>query len=786
MANKTDSKNNQKNIKNLPCWVYAFFLNLGVAILAIVPLLVINDGYLAMSHDFTAEQIPFNMLMNDAIKNGSILWNWGIDIGSNFLEAFSFYNVGSIFVWLMLIFPAKAIPYVLGPMLIFKFAVAGATSAAYFSRYFKKNTSILLASVLYSFSGFQCCSVVFFHFQDAVALFPLMLIGLEKLVEEKKRGFLAFACLLNVLSNFVFFVGEVLFLVLFYVMKYIVPELRTGKKKIGEYIKPIIDCIIEGALGMIMSAFILLPAINGILGNSRMSAHIETKDWFTMTTTNWLMYIKAFFMPAEAMNYLSSVKDADWMTTAVYLPLIGMVFVVAYLMNHKDWLTRFLWVCAVIAVIPVLNNSFMMFNGQHYHRWFYMLSIYMIIATVRVFEKPKEFPIIKSAALSLAIIVLYVLMTKFIPWDNNTPHVVFRSLEYRIGVFVSFVSPIVVVLLVTFVKKYFDKVTLVFTAFAAAGLLMLTTLEYQLTTDNSCQDLKIYENSYGKSTVTYLTEVASELSRSPYPYRYYFDEGVGYTYYNFAMTNSLPSINSFISTLSASVFEMYDEIEDSRGTWTMGGPTGIRELLSAKYIYSMIEQDKYKYVDTIVNSNGQKIYVYDNENALPLGYTYDTYMAKDEYRDLPREVKAVAMLKTLVVNDEDIEEVSKVLRYYDSEKDGEISLELVNDIVASHKDEVSSDFKVANDEFFAKINAKNEKYAFFGVPYEKFWNVTVNGEERNVININGLMAVKVDAGDNDIHFVYDYKPLKYGIIMTVVGALAMAGYMVLYKKKIIK
>ena len=168
----------------LRVWQLAFLVNLLAAMLAVVPFLIRDHGYFAMSHDFTAQEIAFNIFMNDTIKSGNLLWNWGLDLGSNFLETFSFYNVGSVFLWFTLLFPAKVIPRVMGWMVILKFAVAGACAAAFLERHVKERWLVVMASLLYAFSGFQCSSVVFYHFQDPVALFPLMLLGLECLIED--------------------------------------------------------------------------------------------------------------------------------------------------------------------------------------------------------------------------------------------------------------------------------------------------------------------------------------------------------------------------------------------------------------------------------------------------------------------------------------------------------------------------------------------------------------------------------------------------------------------------
>ena len=203
--------------------------------LAVVPFLIRDHGYFAMSHDFTAQEIAFNIFMNDTIKSGNLLWNWGLDLGSNFLETFSFYNVGSVFLWFTLLFPAKVIPRVMGWMVILKFAVAGACAAAFLERHVKERWLVVMASLLYAFSGFQCSSVVFYHFQDPVALFPLMLLGLECLIEDNKKGRLALACVLNAFCNYIFFVGEVIFLVIYYIAKYLVPDIRERRRGVRNY-----------------------------------------------------------------------------------------------------------------------------------------------------------------------------------------------------------------------------------------------------------------------------------------------------------------------------------------------------------------------------------------------------------------------------------------------------------------------------------------------------------------------------------------------------------------------
>ncbi len=786
--------------KRIPVWLIAFLVNLLVAVIALGFYIFQNNGYFAMYYDFTAQEIPFNIFMNETVKSGNLLWNWGIDIGSNFLESFSFYNIGSIFFWLMLLFPAEMVPQVIGWMIALKFAVAGATAAAYLDRHVEKRTVIVIGSLLYAFSGFQCSTVVFFHFQDQVALFPLLLIGMEQLIEEKKRGRLAIACLLNVLCNFVFCVGEVIFVVLIYVVRYLAPQIgeflqkKDVKKKVSEILAPIGSCILEGALGMAMAGALLIPTINGLMANERVSQCMQGHKWLTMTTSNWLEMIKAFFMPADPMCHYSSVNRVSWMSNAAYLPLFGMVFVIVYIFNKKkDWLSNLMKICFVIAIVPILNNMFTMFSDEIYRRWYYMLILLMTLATVKVLDKPKEYKILPGFLVHTAIIGLFIALTSVVDWDKAGTELVYYEERYILLIVLSVVGSIIAVV----VAKTNFRARHVLCTVAVMGYcvfsLVYTIYKYQMTTDNSNNNYGKFENkSYAENVIAYLTEFTAELDRDVLPYRYYIDEGIGYTYYNLALTNSLPSLNSFNSTVSSSITEFYEQTGDERNTWTNGGYRGVREILGAKYILSVTKQKDYSYRGTMTNSNGQVMYVYENTNALPIGYTYDTYMTRSELEHYTGPARPAIMLRTLVVEDEDAETVAAVLPHYDVEDYGETMANTLSTMprirsaikraVKQHAEEVSENFEHGDNYFISNITADADKYAFFSVPYDKYWEAKVNGEEADILNINGLMAVKINAGENQIRFDYDYLPIKVGVVCSVLGVMLFVGYMIISAK----
>ena len=103
-------------------YLSTFFIALFVAAALFVPYMVMSEGYFTFYGDFNVQQIPFYMQCHKAVKSGNIFWNWTTDLGANFIGSYSFYLLGSPFFWLTIPFPNWVVPYLMGPLLILKFA----------------------------------------------------------------------------------------------------------------------------------------------------------------------------------------------------------------------------------------------------------------------------------------------------------------------------------------------------------------------------------------------------------------------------------------------------------------------------------------------------------------------------------------------------------------------------------------------------------------------------------------------------------------------------------------
>ncbi|HIY08595.1 MAG TPA: YfhO family protein, partial [Firmicutes bacterium] len=250
----------------------AFGLALAMAAVMFLPFVIMDGGCFFYYGDFNVQQIPFYRLAHEAVRSGDIFWSWTTDLGANFIGSYSFYLLFSPFFWLTLPFPVEAIPYLMAPLLALKFATAALTSCLYIRRFVKEEVTAVMGSLLYAFSGWMIYNVFFNHFLEVAAFFPLLLVALEELMVENRRGLFALAVALNAMVNYWFFIGEVVFVVLYFFVRCTSPQ---WKASFGGFCKVAFEAIL--GVGLAMAA--LLPSALAILGNPRTGTDKLLSGW---------------------------------------------------------------------------------------------------------------------------------------------------------------------------------------------------------------------------------------------------------------------------------------------------------------------------------------------------------------------------------------------------------------------------------------------------------------------------------------------------------------------------
>ena len=70
-----------------------------------------GKGFFVVVDDFNEQQLTFATAVWNMIHSGNIgEWSWNIDLGSSFINTFSFYDLGSPFIWISFLAPGGGIP----------------------------------------------------------------------------------------------------------------------------------------------------------------------------------------------------------------------------------------------------------------------------------------------------------------------------------------------------------------------------------------------------------------------------------------------------------------------------------------------------------------------------------------------------------------------------------------------------------------------------------------------------------------------------------------------------
>ena len=361
-----------------------FVTALTVAALLIVPFIIYNGGVFYYYGDFNVQEIPFYQLLHSQVRSGELGWNHLTDLGSDTVSSYSFYLLGSPFFWLTIPFPNELVPNLIGPLLILKFGCCAVSAYLWLQRYVRFKGHAVIGGLLYAFSGFSLYNVFFFHFHEPMIAFPLLLAALDCFLYDRKRGIFAVAVCGACVVNYYFFVGQALFVVMYFLTLTLT---KTWRFRVKEFLLLALEVVI----GFCGAMFMLLPSVLGIMGNPRLDSY--PKGWNALVYDRpqryWLM-ILAFFFPADipAMPTFTPESNCKWASVAGWLPLFGMTGVIAYMqLRKRAWLKKLMWLLILFAAVPALNSMFQLLNiSIFYTRWFYMPVLLFTLATLRAVE----------------------------------------------------------------------------------------------------------------------------------------------------------------------------------------------------------------------------------------------------------------------------------------------------------------------------------------------------------------------------------------------------------------
>ncbi|WP_026516052.1 YfhO family protein [Butyrivibrio sp. MC2021] len=790
-------------------------------ILALLPIFISRGLPFFYYGDYNIQQVPFYILAHRAVENGDFFWNWNVDLGGTMFGDFAFYLWGSPFFWITMLFPESAIPYLMPFLMALKYASAATCAYIYIRRYVRKYTNAMMGGYLFAFSGFNACNIVFNHFTDSVAFFPLFLMTFEELmaVDDKAgRGrfrlsgkkFIFFVIMTMYMSvvNYYFFFGQVLFLVIYFCIRYIRGNSFTNVCRM------FLRALSGGILGVMIAAFFLLQAFAGIQGNSRLDNFITGYDMLIYPSEKLIWdIVKSVSMLPDIIGkgtlfYTGTVKNAS---LAAYIPLFGISGVVAFfLLNKKrNWEKSMLILCAVFAFIPVFNASFSMFNSSYYARWYYMPILLMCLMTAQVLERGKS-PQLKKGALTAVFMFLMFVVIYLLPSKNDDGKIVFFNMSDNNKIFIrdmigSAILSLVLILVVFVLPRnktlkniegieikrplirFRDKIIL-------AAVIVSCILSTFIPVKNGSSIISDRGKEKWQEQMLF-NKVEVDQS--------HFCRGeVDSTSTNYDMVWGIPSIHCFLSTVPSEIFDFLKGSCGITRTVETNLPVnraGARAILSARYyfenaiisknrVYSNGEgTDGYYFAD-----NKDDFDIFENLNFIPMGFTFDHYIRESEWKTMKASDHDYDLVRALILPDDVVDKYGNTLMMTEITADYLIDNSLSYNEFAEEcrkRAETScQSFETDTYGFTAMTTMlKDNTLVFFSVPSTEGFSCTVDGQDTPVLKADyGLMAIPVSGGIHEIRVNYEPEGLKAGAALSGLGLIILMVYVAMTLKNIKK
>ena len=742
-----------------------------------LPFLIVDGGFFLYAGDFNSQQIAFYQYANQFAKTLGT-FSWATDLGSGFLNSYSFYLIGSPFWWLSLLFPSSWLPYLMVPLLCLKFAVAGAGAYLWMRRYTVRSTMAVLGGCLYALAGSTVYNVFFNHFVDVIALFPFLLWALDEAVLNRRRGWFAVLVALNALNNYFFFAGQVVFLCLYFCCMVLSGRWPITWRRFWHL-------ALESVLGVAISCIILIPTVLSLSENPRVSSF---SDGFGL-----LLYGKPqqyaailyslFFMPdCPYMPAIFTEGTIKWTSMTAYLPLISMAPAIAYWRScKKDGFRWILNICLVMALVPGLNSAFYAMNSSYYARWYYMPVLILCAVSVCAMEHPDKIDMKKGIVPTLVVLLAYTTFA-LVPTQNEE--------NWQIGVmsnpakfWVAFGMSMLGVLVFWYLWRM-GKNNALFPRRMTAAVLAFGCLYGVVHISIGKFAQWNNDKDYRQQQYVDARALAKQLPEGAYR----VDDFESYD--NLGLWLNCSDLQTFNSTVAPSILEFYPLVgvkRDVRSAPEMEDQA-LRQLLGVRFTITPVEHQEE--LEEILGDNWQyyttqgSLAVYENTDALPMVTAYDSYMTMEEYLDQPETSRSELLLRAVVLEPEQVNQYGAGLRHLTSEEQKDMSDEAYQDSIRDRRDMGANQVELTNTGLRATIAMSRAGIVQLAVPYDPGFSATVNGNPVEVLKVSGgLTAVCVPSGSVEIQLTYQPQGFVLGAGISGVAVVFLAGYWLVTKSR---
>ena len=559
--------------------------------------------------DMYHQYAPFFSEFQHKLKEGSsLLYSWNIGMGVNFTALYAYY-LASPLNWLLIVCPKSLVIEFMTYSIVLKIGLSGLTMAWYLrKRYQREDFGVAFFGIFYALSGYMAAYSWNIMWLDCILLFPLIMLGVERLVKEKKGMLYCITLGLAILSNYYISIMICVFMVLYFISLLILEE------KMG-WIRFISRCgwfTLYSLLAGGMSAIILLPEIYAL----QMTASGDVS--FPKTVSS---YFSIFDMIARhIVNVKTEIGLDHWPN--IYCGVAVLMFFLLYLGCRKIRAREKAVYCTLLLFffasfsINVLN---FIWHGFHYPnslpcRQSFIYIFLMLVICYRAYMYLEETPDRHITMAFVGAAGFVILAEKLVTEEHFHFSVYYISL-----IFLALYAGLV--FMYRKGRKYRTAALLLTLSVVAVEAAVNTTLTSITTT----------------SRTSYLADNAAveKLAGSLYSGSdFYRVEKVTRKTKNDGAWMNFPSVSLFSSTANADLSAFFKKLgcESSTNAYSITGSTPLVDmLLGVRYgLYTGAGDPSG--IRSLIDIEDET-YLYENHYSMPIAWMVSPYFEADWYLD---------------------------------------------------------------------------------------------------------------------------------------------------------
>ncbi len=571
-------------------------------------------------------------IIKNIIYKGEIVipqWDFSIGEGSDILQTFGYYVIGDPFSFFCFLVPTRYMYLYYCAMNILRLYLSGIAFLLLAQETkVKSKVGSLAGAMTYVFSQWGL-DLVTRHpfFLNPMVFFPLLIVGIEKILKKKKPYFYIVALCLASLSNLYFLYMLVLLTVVYVVVRLWV----SFGTNIRQWFSLIVPIFLYSLLGVGLAAVILLPMLYIFVGDSRMNTGIAYHllydfDYYSTLPSIFLSYSRKY-----------------WLILGIASPVLVSVFVLfdkKHISVKNRICRKLLIISLIIVLIPIMGQ---ILNGFSYrsNRWcwaFALLLAYIfsdLWNDIMILDKSNFFKI----AIGLSMYFLLCIVLK-------------NSRE------ISVYAALIVCFLFMFYSSIENlgknKVQRICFVIVAVNIILNGYFYYSNASNrvSFCLSVEEIDDYMENTSMNDIEEAALNVGDNSIMKRC-----TGNSYKsNDSIFSSFSSTQYYWTLANSDIFKFKDLLGLGVFAYRHDGYEGsciLNALASVKYLF--VEKDS----NSIIPYGYSKIYegmkgnVYTNNNSLPIAYTYDCISDKTEFEKCSMTEKQELILQSAYIEDYD-------------------------------------------------------------------------------------------------------------------------------------